>query len=160
MFTGDRSGEWLYRALHRFEFANQPSAEKRNDGLELADCTITNICRCAPPDNKPTRDELANCRPYFDRTLEMCNPIVIVALGGLAWNATIGEVVQRQWLTKPKKRPKFGHGELLKLNEQRWLLGSYHPSQQNTFTRRLTQPMLDNVFRTAKRLIAQASIAR
>jgi uracil-DNA glycosylase family 4 len=157
MFTGDRSGEWLYRAMHRFGFANQANSESKNDGLELIDCAVTNICRCAPPDNKPTREELANCQPYFDATLELCDPVVILALGALAWNASVPEIVKRGWLAPPKKRPKFSHGELLKLEDGRWLLGSYHPSQQNTFTKRLTAGMLDDIFRESSRLIAKES---
>ncbi len=153
MFTGDRSGEWLFRAMHKFGFANQALSEQRGDGLELIDAVVTNICRCAPPDNKPNSDELANCRPYFVETLAICDPVVILALGGLAWNATIKLLVESDWLDPPRKRPKFGHGESLKLKQNRWLLGSYHPSQQNTFTGRLTEPMFDSVFRKGKRLI-------
>jgi uracil-DNA glycosylase family 4 len=153
MFTGDRSGEWLYRAMYRAGFANQPTAIARGDGLELIDCAVTNICRCAPPGNKPLPIELKNCRPYFDETLRICNPIVVLTLGALAWNATIPLVVEHQWLERPKKRPKFSHGGSVKLNDGRWLLGSYHPSQQNTFTGRLTESMLDAVFRQARKRI-------
>jgi len=153
MFTGDRSGEWLFRAMHRFGFANQPESHNKKDGLELCDAAVTNICRCAPPDNKPTREELANCQPYFAATLEICDPIVILALGALAWNATIPQVVESGWLEQPKPRPKFSHGGAVKLKEGRWLVGSYHPSQQNTFTGRLTEKMLDSVFRKSKKLI-------
>ena len=153
MFTGDRSGQWLFRALHRAGFANQPYTESRRDGLELHDAVVTNICRCAPPDNKPDKDELENCRPFFEQTLRLCEPLVLLALGSMAWKATIPEVVQLGWLDAPKKRPKFSHGEAVKLKAGRWLLGSYHPSQQNTFTGRLTEPMLDAVFQQAKSLI-------
>lgn len=153
MFTGDRSGDWLYRAMHRAGFANQPHSDSRRDGLELVDSAITNICRCAPPDNKPDKQELANCQPFFSETLELCDPIVVLALGSLAWKATIPEIVQRDWLDRPTTSPKFSHGAAVKLNDGRWLLGSYHPSQQNTFTGRLTEPMLDAVFQTAKKMI-------
>ena len=153
MFTGDRSGEWLYRALHKFGFANQAHSEDRKDGLELIDAAVTNICRCAPPDNKPTKEELENCRPFLKRTFELTDPIVILALGSLAWNATIPMIVEAGWLDQPKRRPKFSHGESLKLKSGRWLLGSYHPSQQNTFTGRLTEPMFNSVFRKSKKLI-------
>lgn len=153
MFTGDRSGDWLYRAMHRAGFANQPHSESRRDGLKLIDSAITNICRCAPPDNKPDKEELANCQPFFAETFELCDPIVVLALGSMAWKATIPEIVQRAWLDRPTASPKFSHGQAVKLNDDRWLLGSYHPSQQNTFTGRLTEPMLDAVFRTARRLI-------
>jgi uracil-DNA glycosylase len=153
MFTGDRSGDWLYRAMNRFKFANQPDSNAKDDGLELIDSAVTNICRCAPPDNKPKRNELDNCQPYFVETLELCDPIVILALGSLAWNATIPLVIDAGWLEQPKRRPKFSHGASVKLNDGRWLLGSYHPSQQNTFTGRLTDPMFNAVFRKARRLI-------
>lgn len=156
MFTGDRSGEWLFRALHKAGFANQPSYEKRRDGLELIDAAITNICRCAPPDNKPSRDELSKCEPFFVQTVRLCNPVVILALGSLAWNATIAQLSELDWYQRPKRRPAFGHGELVELNDGRWLIGSYHPSQQNTFTGRLTEPMFDSVFRKSKRLIGKS----
>lgn len=155
MFTGDRSGQWLFKALHKSGFANQPTYEKRNDGLELIDAAITNICRCAPPDNKPKPKELKNCQPYFVETLRLCDPIVIMALGSLAWNATIRELIEFGWMERPKRRPKFGHGELVGLLEGRWLIGSYHPSQQNTFTGRLTEPMFNSVFRKTKKLIGK-----
>ncbi len=155
MFTGDRSGDWLYRALHRAGFANQPKSESRRDGLELIDTTVTNICRCAPPDNKPTREELSNCRPFFSETLQLCNPIVVLALGALAWKATVREVIELGWLGPLATSPGFFHGAAVKLNNHRWLLGSYHPSQQNTFTGRLTEPMLDDVFQSARKLIKQ-----
>ena len=160
MFTGDRSGDWLYRALHKFGFANQALSETRKDGLELIDAAVTNICRCAPPDNKPDKTELENCRPFLTRTFELSDPVVVLALGGLAWNATIKLAIEFQWLDQPKRRPKFGHGEKLKLKNGRWLIGSYHPSQQNTFTGRLTEPMFNSVFRTSKRLIAQHKSSR
>ena len=156
MFTGDRSGDWLYRAMHKFGFANQPDSTSRDDGLELINAAITNICRCAPPDNKPNKGELLNCQPYFSRTLMHCNPVVILSLGSLAWRATIKLLVEHEWMDAPKPIPKFAHGASVKLNEGRWLLGSYHPSQQNTFTGRLTQPMFDSVFRKSKSLIKKS----
>ncbi|MFK7768846.1 MAG: uracil-DNA glycosylase [Mariniblastus sp.] len=156
MFTGDRSGEWLYRAMHKFGFANQAESSSRSDGLELIDAAITNICRCAPPDNKPNREELNHCQPYFSRTLELCDPIVVLALGSLAWRGTIDLLVQHDWLDAPKPIPKFAHGGSVKLKNHRWLIGSYHPSQQNTFTGRLTKPMFDSVFRKSKKLIQTA----
>ena len=141
--------------MHKFGFANQPESDSRNDGLELRDSTVTNICRCAPPDNKPNREELTNCQPYFATTLELCDPIVILALGGLAWNATIPLIVEGGWLDQPKARPKFSHGGSIRLKDGRLLLGSYHPSQQNTFTGRLTETMFDSVFSKAKKRIEQ-----
>lgn len=155
MFTGDRSGEWLYRAMHRVGFANQQDSTDIHDGLKLNDCAITNICRCAPPQNKPSPGELQNCSPYFAETLELCDPIVVLALGGLAWNATLRELIRVGWFNRPPRRPKFGHGEKVSLNNSRFLLGSYHPSQQNTFTGKLTKPMLDRVFKNAVKLIKQ-----
>ena len=155
MFTGDRSGDWLYRAMYRVGFANQEKSIDAQDGLKLVDCAITNICRCAPPQNKPSTEELKSCSPYFSETLELCDPIVLLALGGLAWNATLRELIQAGWFDRPSKRPKFGHGEKISLNDNRFLLGSYHPSQQNTFTGKLTKPMLNRVFKNALKLINQ-----
>jgi uracil-DNA glycosylase family 4 len=152
MFTGDRSGQWLYRALHKAGFANQARSESRDDGLALIDCAITAVCHCAPPDNKPTRDEQANCRSWLSATIDLVPVKILLALGQIAWDACVDEARRRKWLTG--RRPKFAHGEQIPLAEQRWLLGSYHPSQQNTFTGRLTEPMLDAVFQTARRLFA------
>ena len=156
MFTGDRSGQWLYRAMQRAGFASQSESEHRGDGLELIDSAVTNICRCAPPDNKPSKTELENCRPFFHETLNLCDPIVILALGSLAWKATIQLVTENSWFDPPKRRPPFAHGSKVKLHDDRWLLGSYHPSQQNTFTGRLTEPMLDSVFRQVRNLIQES----
>lgn len=153
MFSGDRSGEWLYRALHKAGFANQPESIDANDGLELTNCTITNICRCAPPGNKPLPEELRNCQPFFVETLTLCQSRVIVALGGLAWRATLVQLMDIGWMEPVKPRPKFAHGATVELSSDRWLLGSYHPSQQNTFTGKLTRKMLDDVIRKAKNLI-------
>ncbi len=144
MFTGDRSGEWLYRALHRAGFANQPESIHRNDGLLLQDAVISAMVRCAPPDNKPTVEETENCRDYFVSSFDRYPVRVILALGGLAWRATCVELRERGWLTG--KIPQFGHGAEVALAEDRWLVGSYHPSQQNTFTGRLTELMFDAVF--------------
>lgn len=149
MFTGDRSGQWLYRALHRAGFANQGACDLPNDGLELIDCTITAMCHCAPPDNKPTPDEIQACRPWLEQTFDQVEPRVIVALGGLAWKAALAQLRRLGWFTATKL-PAFGHGVSVELAGARWLLGSYHPSQQNTFTGRLTEPMLDAVFTSAR----------
>ncbi len=151
MFTGDRSGDWLYRALHKSNFCNQPQSQSRDDGLKLADCAITAICHCAPPDNKPTREEIANCRDWLQATFESTPTRVFLALGQIAWKGFVDVALASNWLQG--RRPKFGHGALVELTKDRWLLGSYHPSQQNTFTGRLTERMLDDVFRTARRLI-------
>jgi uracil-DNA glycosylase family 4 len=144
MFTGDRSGEWLYRALFKAGFANQPHSTSAGDGLELVDCAITAVCHCAPPDNKPTIEEMANCRPWLAETIDLVQPRVIVALGQIAWKAALSEARRRTWHSG--RLPKFAHGAQTALAEGRWLVGSYHPSQQNTFTGKLTEPMLDAVF--------------
>jgi uracil-DNA glycosylase family 4 len=151
MFTGDRSGEWLYRALFKAGFANQPTATDRGDGLALHECAITAVCHCAPPDNKPALDEIANCRQWLTETIDLVQPQVLLALGGIAWKAVVGEARHRGW--QSGRVPVFGHGAKQELADGRWLLGSYHPSQQNTFTGKLTEPMFDAVFAEARRLI-------
>jgi len=151
MFTGDRSGDWLYRTLHKAGFANQPTSVSREDGLKLRDCAITAVCHCAPPDNKPLPSEIVNCREWLRETFEFLQPRVVVALGQLAWRAIVMESRERGWWAGAL--PKFGHGAHVSLGPDRTLLGSYHPSQQNTFTGKLTEPMLDAVFAEARRLI-------
>jgi len=151
MFTGDRSGDWLFRALHKSGFANQSQATTAGDGLTLVDCAITAVCHCAPPDNKPTTDEVQKCSPFLQQTIDQLPARVFLTLGQLGWKAMIAEAKRRDWWTE--KQPKFGHGAKVKLADDRWLIGSYHPSQQNTFTGRLTESMLDSVFSEARRLI-------
>lgn len=155
MFTGDRSGEWLFRALHRAGFANQPTATGRDDGLELSDCLITNACHCAPPRNKPSREELAACRHWFDQAVDSVPARVLLALGGIAWRVVVDLARDRGWFDG--RRPKFSHGACQSLTGDRWLLGSYHPSQQNTFTRRLTETMFDSVFSLAREKLADGA---
>jgi uracil-DNA glycosylase family 4 len=155
MFTGDRSGDWLYGALCRAGFANQPTAHNRDDGLRLINCAITATCHCAPPDNKPTPDEIDNCRGWLQRTIDLLPVRVFLALGQIGWKSVIREARRRDWIDG--RAPKFGHGALAPLAGGRCLLGSYHPSQQNTFTGRLTQPMFDRVFATARELLAGLS---
>ena len=154
MFTGDRSGEWLFRALHRAGFASQPDSIHRRDGLRLDGCMITAIVHCAPPDNKPTREEQESCREFLQSTLDLVPARVYLALGQMAWRAVVREARSRTWYDG--SIPKFAHGAELKLNHDRWLLGSYHPSQQNTFTGRLTEPMLDEVLSRARELQGEA----
>jgi uracil-DNA glycosylase family 4 len=151
MFTGDRSGDWLYRALYKAGFANRPTAVDLDDGLQLIDCAITATCHCAPPGNKPTAEEIANCQRWFDETIDLLPVRVFLALGQIGWRSIADEVRRRGWLEGP--RPQFGHGAKVALFERRWLLASYHPSQQNTFTGKLTEAMLDDVFRTARGLL-------
>lgn len=155
MFTGDRSGDWLYRALHKAGFANQPTSIHAGDGLELTDCTITAICHCAPPDNKPLPAEVANCRGWLLQTMDLYQPRVFVALGQMAFKAVLQEARTRGWLAGPA--PKFAHGQKVQLTGGRWLVASFHPSQQNTFTRKLTEPMLDAVFTTVRKLLDPAA---
>jgi uracil-DNA glycosylase family 4 len=151
MFTGDRSGDWLYRALHRAGFANQPHATHKRDGLVLHDCAITAVAHCAPPQNKPTRDEIESCSEWLATTLDVLPVQVVVALGGIAWREIFRELKRRSWISGTM--PQFAHAARVLLSNDRLLLGSYHPSQQNTFTGRLTEPMLDAVFNDARLFI-------
>ncbi len=151
MFTGDRSGEFLYRSLYRAGFASQPDSHSSNDGLVLHDAWITAAAHCAPPDNKPTPAELHNCRPWLEQEFEhFRNAKVIVALGRIAFDTCLSVLKLRGQITKPSQY-SFGHGTLH--NTEPALLSSYHPSQQNTSTGRLTQQMLDEVFLHAARII-------
>jgi uracil-DNA glycosylase len=151
IFTGDRSGDWLYRALHKAGFANQPTSVARDDSLALIDCAITAVAHCAPPDNKPLPQEIANCRQWLIETIDTVAPRILVALGQIAWRALIVESRRREWLGGSPV--KFSHGASQPLAGDRWLLASYHPSQQNTFTGKLTEPMFDGVFAEARRLV-------
>jgi uracil-DNA glycosylase family 4 len=156
VFTGDRSGDWLFRALHKAGFANQPHATHRGDGLKLIDCAITAACHCAPPDNKPLPEEIASCRPWLDQTFALVQPRVVLALGQIGWKAVLNYYKARGELARS---PKFGHGVQYELPGGLWLLASFHPSQQNTFTGKLTEPMFDVVFTTARRLVGAAQRA-
>ena len=150
VFTGDRSGEWLYRALHRAGYANQPQSVSRDDGLRLSGCYISAVVKCAPPDNKPTPDERNNCLPYLVRELELLDRVrVLVCLGSFAWDGALRTLAALGMTAKPK--PRFGHLSEVTVGAYT-LLGSYHPSQQNTFTGKLTQEMFDAVFSRAKQL--------
>ncbi len=154
MFTGDRSGDWLYRALHRAGFANQSVSVARHDGLELIGCYITAVIHCAPPDNKPLPDEIKNCRPYLLREVDNMRQVqVVVALGRLAFDTAFSVYGSDSGKTAKPARPKFSHGAEILLDKGLTLIASYHPSQQNTFTGRLTEEMLDAVFHRARKLI-------
>jgi uracil-DNA glycosylase family 4 len=153
MFTGDRSGDWLFETMHKFGFASQPSSTANDDGLKLTNAYITAVVRCAPPGNKPDRSEKENCRNYLVRELEALNRVrVVIALGKIAFDGFLtaraafgGEV--------PKPKPKFGHRANYALSDDLHLLASYHPSQQNTFTGMLTRSMFHDVFRDVGNLV-------
>ena len=146
IFTGDRSGDWLYGALYRAGLANQPESVSRDDGLQLRGAYVTAAVRCAPPANKPNPDERTNCLPYLAREITLLSDLrVFVALGGYALQAIAD-------LLGIRPRPAFGHGVEIALADGRFIVGSYHPSQQNTFTGKLTRPMFDAVFARAVEL--------
>ena len=152
MFTGDRSGEWLYEALHRFGFSSAPHSPDPNDGLRLLDARITAAIHCAPPGNRPTTGELGNCRPFLEEEIRRATRLrVVLALGSIAFRTFL-----RTWKAAgrevPTPLPRFGHGSLTRVAPGIDLLASYHPSQQNTFTGRLTRPMFHEVFATAREL--------
>jgi uracil-DNA glycosylase family 4 len=155
MFTGDRSGDWLFDALHHAGFANQPSSERRGDGLRLREAYITAAIRCAPPANKPTPAEIACCEPYLLEELRLLTRVcVVVGLGRIGWQAYL-RARRALGAAPPRPAPKFGHGALMRFDDGVTLIASYHPSQQNTFTGKLTQPMLRAIFVTARRLLAE-----
>jgi uracil-DNA glycosylase family 4 len=148
IFTGDRSGDFLYAALHRAGLANQPDSVHRDDGMKLRGVYITASLRCAPPANKPTPAQLAHCSEYLLQELAVLRPAVMICLGGIAWKATIA-VLAAGGSAIPRPRPAFGHGAECPIGDM-LLIGCYHVSQQNTFTGRLTEPMLDSVLARAK----------
>jgi uracil-DNA glycosylase len=151
MFTGDRSGEWLYAALHRAGYASRPESERRGDGLLLRSAYITAVNRCPPPANKPTPAERDNCLPYLERELELLERCrVIVALGSFAWDGVLRSA-SALGAEVPRSKPRFGHGAEAELGRWR-LVGCFHPSQQNTFTGKLTVPMIDAAFARAREL--------
>ena len=154
MFTGDRSGDFLYEALYRTGFASQPTSTNRDDGLTLRDCYITAAVRCAPPGNKPSPEETRNCAPYLGRELELLQRVeVVVALGRFAFDAYLRQ--------RPMKGAKFGHGTRTDPADPGTpiLIASYHPSQQNTFTGKLTMAMLVEIFRKARELAGHDRIS-
>lgn len=155
MFTGDSSGDWLYEALHRFGFARLPTSTDRNDGQELVGAWITAVNHCAPPDNRPRPEEQERCRPFLVEELELLSEMrVLLALGGIAWNGALRAMAGRGQPV-PRPRPEFGHGVVLRPFGEAGpiLLGSYHPSRQNTQTGRLTRPMWHAIFRRARALV-------
>lgn len=146
-FTGDASGNFLYSALFRAGLASQPTSISLADGLQLINAYTAPVCRCAPPDNKPAPDEMANCQPFLEAEFELLRPRVLVALGGIAF-----ERVQRIFAVR-KSGWKFAHGAVFRIPDGPWLVCSYHPSQQNTLTGRLTAAMFDEVWTTARQLL-------
>ena len=157
IFTGDSSGDWLYAALHRYGFANQPESLHRDDGLRLRDCYITAAARCAPPGNKPTRRELDHCRPYLETEIRLLDRVRVVV--------TLGRIAHESWLKAagwwdrlaPRDRPRFSHGAAARLPDGTVLISSYHPSRQNTNTGTLTRAMWHGVFRKARSLLGPSS---
>ena len=147
VFTGDRSGDWLFASLHRVGAASIPTSTTAGDGQSLTGVRICAAVRCAPPDNSPTPQERDTCAPWLLRELQLTDPRVIVALGGFAWSSALRALAEAGEAI-PRPRPKFGHGVRASIGA-RWLMGCYHPSQQNTFTGRLTEPMLDDVLAAA-----------
>jgi uracil-DNA glycosylase family 4 len=146
VFTGDRSGDWLYRAMHRAGYANQPDSVSADDGLVLTGAFVSAAVRCAPPANKPTPAERTNCQPFIERELAILQPRVIVALGAFALEALAA-------IYRLRPRPKFGHLVEVTVPDGPTIVCSFHPSQQNTFTGRLTEPMLDAVFERATAIV-------
>ncbi len=152
IFTGDRSGDWLYATLFRFGFANQPTSTRRDDGLQLCDAYVNAAARCAPPDNKPTREEFDNCLPYLARELQLLRNLrVVIPLGRVAFDAYLS-ARRSLGLTVPQPRPQFAHAAVHRLPDVT-VVCSYHPSQRNTQTGMLTQAMFDRVFATARRIL-------
>ena len=150
IFTGDRSGDWLYGALHRFDFASRPDSVAPGDGMRMMDCFITATVKCAPPDNKPLPDEFRRCRPYLVQELQRLTRVrIVVALGKIAFDGYLA-ACRELGLPIPKPRPAFAHGRVHELPWGVTLIASYHPSQQNTFTGKLTQSMFDAIFSKAR----------
>ncbi len=157
VFTGDRSGDWLYEALHAFGFANQPTSTHKDDGLRVKDCYIAAVVRCAPPDNKPLPKEFDACRSYLMEELRLLTRVkVVVALGKIAFDHYL-KACRELGHELPKPALKFGHGLVHSLPWGVTLIASYHPSQQNTFTGKLTRPMFHSVFRKARVILKEKS---
>lgn len=157
MFTGDRSGDFLYTALHKAGFANQSTAMRRDDGLKLNDVFIAAACRCAPPQNKPLPSELLNCRSYLERELKIIKPKVVLALGKIAWDAYL-DILKSEGVIASRAKYVFAHGAEAKLpGDGPLMVGVYHPSQQNTQTGKLTPAMYARVFKRIQRILAESS---
>jgi uracil-DNA glycosylase family 4 len=157
VFTGDRSGDFLFAALHRAGLASQPTSLHREDGLKLRGVYIGAAVRCAPPGNKPTIDEIANCAPFLDREWELLKKVsVMLALGKIGWDAALAMAI-RNGCELPDGEIAFAHGAQVRLTSNRWLIGSYHVSQQNTFTGKLTEKMFDAVLRQCAKLADQTA---
>jgi uracil-DNA glycosylase family 4 len=155
MFTGDRSGDWLYRALHKSGFARKPTSVSLEDGQKLMNCYITATCRCAPPLNKLLPKEILNCRPFLLRELKALKRVkVVVGLGKVGFENAVRCFTELGWKTSTRAL-KFGHGVEYPIRDGLTLLGSFHPSQQNTFTGRLTEPMFDAIFKRASVIIGK-----
>lgn len=151
VFTGDRSGDWLYRALFQYGFANQAESTHQEDGLRLTDCYIGATVRCAPPGNKPERDEFEQCNRFLQEEIRLLkNHRIVIALGKIAFDHYL-KTCRALGFMIPTPVPKFGHGVVSRLSWGVLLVGSYHPSQQNTFTGKLTRPMFHSVFRRARK---------
>ena len=156
VFTGDASGDWLYEALHRYGWANRKVARSREDGLVLTDCYITAAARCAPPGNRPTREELDRCRPYLQTELSLLRSVqVVLALGRIGWESWLRAAGWWERLGV-QGRPRFAHGEETLLPDGMVLISSFHPSRQNTNTGRLTRPMWNAVFEHIRTIAAAA----
>jgi len=153
MFTGDSSGQFLYAGLYRAGFANQPVGETKDDGLRLRGTYIVAAARCVPPDNRPTPDELSRCAAFLDRELELLPVRVLLALGAIAWDASLRHL-ERRGLPIPRPRPAFAHGAQLSVPGAPVLLGCYHVSRQNTQTGKLTEAMWDAILARSKELLS------
>lgn len=153
MFTGDQSGKWLYRALYDFGFSNKPTSEKVDDGLELNNCWIAAVIHCAPPHNKPSTEEINKCRTFLLAEIKILKDVkVVLSLGKIAFDTTVATMKELK-LVDINEKFKFAHGAELKTKDGKTILASFHPSQQNTFTGRLTKPMFDKVFRRITKIL-------
>lgn len=153
IFTGDRSGDWLFAALHAHGFSNQPNSDNRNDGLKLKNCYVTAAVRCAPPGNKPSRVEFSRCRPYLMGEIELLTHLrVVIALGKIAFDSFLAAYRENGYEV-PKPRPRFAHGASIVLPNGVTLISSYHPSQQNTFTGKLTRASFHRIFEEARAVL-------